>query len=91
MDHEGRHIPNRLRQYRKFHRYTQKEVSQLLGLSSASRLSRWEQGVSTPSLKNLLQLSSIYRTVVNELYIELYRDLQDELETRKQNGKPPKS
>lgn len=91
MEHEGRHIPNRLRQYRKVHRLTQKEVSYLLGLSSTNRLSRWEQGIAVPGIKNLLQLSLIYKTVVNELYFDVYLELRDAMEMRKKKGKSSKS
>lgn len=81
MEHEkrGRHIPNHLRKYRKMAGYKQTEVAKLLGLKSTNRLSRWEHGLSMPSVKNLLLLSILYCTLPNQLYSELAAQLKQQI------------
>lgn len=74
--------PNRLRKYRLLMGYDQTEVAFLLGLKSHARISEWEQGIARPSLKNLIQLSIIYRTLADELYYDLRHELTKELMKR---------
>lgn len=50
--------------------YTQNAVMQKLNLQSTSMISRWENGMTMPSADNLLKLSVLYKTLVNELYYE---------------------
>ena len=59
--------------------YTQGAVMRKLKLQSTSMISRWEQGVAMPSSDNLLKLSILYKTLVNELYYELGTVYQMEL------------
>lgn len=61
-------MQNRLREIRKERGLTQKQVAELLGLDCENRLSRWEQGLSAPSLKNLLRLANIYKMPPELLY-----------------------
>jgi len=42
-------------------------------------ISRWERGVTMPSTENLLKLSILYKTLVNELYYHLGKEYQQEL------------
>lgn len=77
---KSRNIPNRLRKYRRLAGYKQKDVAQILGLRCTNRLSRWEQGRSLPSLSNVLKLSALYKTLVEELYFELLKENRMELE-----------
>lgn len=51
----------------------------MLGHKSNSQLSRWENGVSQPSLENLLRLSFLYHRVVNDLYLDLYWRIWEEM------------
>lgn len=76
----GRNIPNRLRKYRRLAGYKQKDVAQILKLRCTNRLSRWEQGRSLPSLSNVLKLSALYKTLVEELYFELLKQNRKELD-----------
>lgn len=76
----GRNIPNRLRKYRRLAGYKQKDVAQILNLRCTNRLSRWEQGRSLPSLSNVLKLSALYKTLVEELYSELLKENRKELD-----------
>lgn len=59
--------------------YTQEDVAGLLGYKSASRISKWEKGISMPNVKNLLKLSYLYRTLADQLYYDLSRELRIEL------------
>ncbi len=56
--------------------YKQNEVAKLLGLKSASRISKWEKGLAMPSVENLIKLSALYATLMNELYLESYREFK---------------
>ena len=76
---QSRNIPNRLRRYRRIAGYKQYEVAELLGLRCTDRLSRWEKGISMPSLSNVLKLSVIYKTLVEELYFDLVKESRQEL------------
>ena len=75
MKHKKRsYIKNRLKKYRVLMGYKQKEVAELLGLKSASRISRWEKGLAMPSVENLIKLSALYSTLMNEFYFEIYNE-----------------
>ena len=61
--------------------YRQRDVAILLGLgaSNAARISRWEQGFALPTLPNLLKLSILYRTLVNQLYYDLFLEYRPDI------------
>jgi transcriptional regulator with XRE-family HTH domain len=59
--------------------FSQQDVMRFLKLDSTSMISRWERGVSMPSGINLLKLSLLYKTLVNELYYGYGKELQAEL------------
>jgi len=75
-------IHNLLRKYRKASGFKQLEVAKLLGLKSSSRISRWEKGSCIPNIINAFKLSILYRTMVDGLFIDLLRDLREELKER---------
>ncbi|NNV53877.1 helix-turn-helix domain-containing protein [Limnovirga soli] len=83
MEHDCRHIPNRLRHYRKLCGYTQKDVAILLNLGSTARISLWERGLTYPSAINLIKLSVIYRTIVNELYYDHWVEFKEDIAMKK--------
>lgn len=64
--------------------YQQKEVAFLLGLNGAGRISEWENGISKPSMDNLMQLSIIYRTLPDELYSDLRLEFVKDMKKRMQ-------
>ncbi len=64
--------------------YDQSEVAFLLGLKGRGRISEWEQGISKPSLDNLIQLSIIYRTLPDELYSEVRQEFVKDMAKRQQ-------
>jgi len=59
--------------------FSQGEVKKHLKLKSTAMISRWEKGLAMPSGENLLQLSILYKTLVNQLYSELAQEYQREL------------
>ncbi len=72
-------IPNSLREHRRLMGYTQGDIMLKLQLESTSMISRWERGMTMPSADNLLKLSILYKTLVNELYYDLGTMYQMEL------------
>lgn len=62
---------NRLKEFRKQNCFTQYEVAKLLAMQCESRLCRWEQGTSIPSVENLFKLARLYKVMPHELYPEL--------------------
>lgn len=82
-----KHIPNRLFKYRKLAGYSQKDAAHLIGLASATRLSRWERGLAYPSVPNLLKLCVLYSTLPTALYYDLYANYRDEVDILRQSFK----
>lgn len=78
-------IPNLLRKHRKLAGYRQHEVAKMLDLKSANRISRWEKGLATPGLFNLLKLAIIYSALCDQLYYDLIQELRLEIYERKAN------
>lgn len=74
-----RKIPNLLRKYRKSRGLNQRQVAAILGLKSASRISRWERGNCLPCLMNAIRLSILCRTMIDGLFGDLARALRNEL------------
>ena len=59
----------------------QKSVARLLGHKSTSPISEYETGRLMPGLRTALKLSLIYRTPLPELYMPLYRQVEQEVES----------
>jgi transcriptional regulator with XRE-family HTH domain len=72
-------IPNKLKMFRRCTGYSQKKVARMLGLSDTSTLSRWEHGVSIPSMVQVFRLARIYHTWPHELFTELWHHNETEL------------
>lgn len=72
-------IPNCLRSYRKARGLLQKEVAAILGMKSASIVSRWENGACLPKPLTMFKLAVLYRTMADALFIDLRRALKDDL------------
>jgi len=77
-------IPNCLRKYRRARGLKQNEVAKILGLRSASMISRWEKGVCLPCTLNLFKLSALYRTMADALFIDLLRVVKSDLRKREE-------
>lgn len=76
-------ILNRLRKFRKQMGYSQKDVSIMLGHKCTSQVSRWEEGLSMPSIINLFKLSVIYSRLPTDLYLDLYLNLKRALSEKR--------
>lgn len=62
--------------------YSQREIAYMLGLNSTSVIGRWEQGLATPDLENVMKLSVIYKTLIEELYYDLRKSIVSEYTIR---------
>src|SRR2546426_11459271 len=58
----------------------QKTVARLLGHKTASPISEYETGRLLPSLRTALKLAAIYQTPLPDLYAQLYREIEQEVE-----------
>jgi transcriptional regulator with XRE-family HTH domain len=79
-----KHIPNCLRRYRKARGLKQKDVAEILGVKSASMISRWENGLCLPSAMNLFRLASLYRRMTDALFIDLLREMREDFRKREE-------
>ena len=84
---EKKFIPNRLRKYRLMMGYKQKDIALLLGFKSSSKISRWEKGNCAPSLKNLFQLSILYKTLSDALFLDYLQEVREELAKKSKSKK----
>lgn len=75
-------FPNRLRRYRRMMGYSQVGVARILGLKSKGRLSEWESGKHFPGVRNLLKLSLLYHTLIEQLYYDLREAIREDFESR---------
>lgn len=66
-------IPNNLKKYRKIAGYSQNDIALMLGFSYPSNISKWEKGLSQPSIEHLIILSQLYNSLPNELYSFLWQ------------------
>lgn len=80
---------NRLLFYRRRMRFSQKYVSVLLGLKSASMVSRYERGRSLPPLEVAFGLGIVLRIPVEFLFPTLYEDLRKGIRAHEENLAQP--
>ena len=78
MYHKFKQYPNTLRKHRKYAGLRQREVAQLLGLKTAERLSRWENGSAKPLPGTLFKLAAIYHVSPQELFSEFFEATEAE-------------
>lgn len=76
---ENSRIPNKLKMFRRSSGYSQKKVARMLGLSDTSTISRWEHGITVPTIGQVFLLCRIYRTLPHELFSELWHRIGEEL------------
>lgn len=79
---EYKQVPNLLRKYRKANGFKQRDVARILGIKSSSKISRWENGLCVPTLVNAFKISILYRVMVDSLFIDLVRNLREEVKKR---------
>jgi transcriptional regulator with XRE-family HTH domain len=61
-------MENKLKELRKVHGLTQKQVAEFLGHKSEDRISHWEKGQAIPSVPNLFKLAKLYKALPHEIY-----------------------
>jgi transcriptional regulator with XRE-family HTH domain len=61
-------VPNNLKEFRVKAGLTQMAIATQLGLSQSKqdRISKWEHGVATPSLENVIKLCRVYKVSFEE-------------------------
>ena len=64
--HDGGEVGGRLRTARRSAGLTQRQLAEALGVESIT-VSRWERGVTTPSLPRLRRIAEITETTVSDL------------------------
>ena len=77
----AQHYKNTLRHHRKVLGLTMKDVAKIINHKNVSRLSKWEHGISAPSLINLLKLSIVYKTLIDQFYPDIRNDIRKRLLT----------
>ncbi|MBS4064730.1 MAG: helix-turn-helix transcriptional regulator [Chitinophagaceae bacterium] len=70
--------PNKLKLFRRCFGYSQKKVTQLLGLGDSSILSKWEHGLTFPSIEQTFRLAQLYETEPQQLFDALWERLRNE-------------
>ncbi len=65
-------VAYRLWKYRKDMGLTQRQVANILGHENPSQVHRWEKGKRVPNLRQAVQLSCLYKRLVNDLFWEIY-------------------
>jgi transcriptional regulator with XRE-family HTH domain len=77
------YIHNGLRKCRKECGLSQTDVARMLRLRSAAIISRWEQGVSLPSIRNAIRLAVLYQTMMDSFFLDLRWSAKRELKRRR--------
>jgi len=72
-------IPNLLRRYRRARGLNQQQAAEIIGVSSANMISRWEKGWSVPSGINVFKLAALYRTMADVLFPNLTTILRQKI------------
>jgi len=62
----------------------QKDVAKILGIKSASMVSRWENGSRMPNARNLFRLAALYRTMVDFLFVDQLREIKKDIYKREE-------
>jgi len=79
---KGRHPHrNQLWIARKRAGFGQKTVARLLGHRTTSPISEYETGRLTPNLRTACKLAVIYNTRVRDLYVSLFKEVEEEVES----------
>ncbi len=68
-----------LRRCRKLKKLKQQQVAEIMGIKNSSLISRWENGFSLPDLENAFKLAVVYGVMVDALFLELRRSVQQRL------------
>lgn len=75
---------NRIRKFRRESQLGQKQAVFLMGLKSVAALSRYENGLRTPNLKNLFALELTLGVPARRLYPDLATHVAKEIRLRRE-------
>ncbi len=78
----SQHLSNHVRKYRKRSALSQKDVAYLLGVVSASKVSRYERFTREPGLYTALAYEAIFQCMVSELFPGPYHRIEAEVRAR---------
>lgn len=67
------HLAEHISSLRKRHGMTQEQLAEVLGVTFAA-VSKWERGVTTPELSNLVEMADLFETSVDALLGYQYRN-----------------
>ena len=59
--------------------YSQKKVTRSMGLHDVNMLSRWERGITSPNIGQVLLIARLYNTQPHLLYPELWHSAASDL------------
>lgn len=62
-----------------------KQAAKLLGQNSTDHLSRYEQGITLPTLKNAVKLMLIYNAAPDEIFPDLFDSCRKEIQAKLKN------
>ncbi|PWU05334.1 MAG: hypothetical protein C5B51_14715 [Terriglobia bacterium] len=75
-------LPNYLRTYRRRAGFSQDEVALLLGATSGTKVSRYENFSRIPSVRAVFGYQAIFRVPSSELFAGAYQDVQRQVIVR---------
>jgi transcriptional regulator with XRE-family HTH domain len=78
---------NQIRRYRKKRCLRQQDIANRLGLKFDNYVYRWESGNKVPSLMNALKLSAALNCPLEILYLDHFKQIQNEMYPEKSNLK----
>jgi transcriptional regulator with XRE-family HTH domain len=84
-----KHKPNQLDIFRRRMKFSQRQVTHLLGHKDTSAWSDYERGARLPSLTNALRLGVILRVPIEFLFGALYDELRDQIRAEEERLAAP--
>lgn len=84
MEEQPKNIPNCLKKCRRARGLKQKDVIKIMGIKSASIISRWENGICLPSTMNAIKLAVIYHVMVDAFFIDLRGKIKRDIHKREE-------
>jgi len=74
---------NKVREFRRKFGLRQSDMSDIMGFEVKDRICHWERGRACPGLINLIKLCILFQVPLQELYPDLYQQIEKEIEERR--------
>ena len=74
---------NQIRAFRHKSTFRQKDLADIMGFEVIDRISHWEKGRAQPGLINVIKLCKIYGVTVDDLYPQLCKQIEEEIQESK--------